>query len=418
MTVNQNDRPKVENLGLDRIRTDGGRGSVNDEVVAEYADLYRQDEILPPVTVFFDGATYWLADGFHRYWATRKIGRDVIAAEIRPGTQRDAILHSVGANAAHGLRRTNADKRKAVLTLLEDEQWSTWSDREIARRCGVGHELVGRQRAILDESTSMESGDRARTFVHPKTGKPTRMKTAKIGRSKRSPASRARKSHTVKGKLTRQASQPVPEEAAHHMVEMYGEEFMHRLVAELGQKGIGSTSSDAPQFRPNPDDAECSDLDVCTDRASAAMGEIDLAVQPRADGKEFQDVLSRAWSGRVWMLPPCIEPWIDRFCRKLIEHAEAGDVTEAVVLVRSRTEAPWFQTLLSAASAVCLVAGFIRFQNRNKTSVPPHGYAAVYLGKNPDRFFSEFKTVGCVCSCTFPEPDGSQSRAKDMEVTR
>jgi len=418
--VTQADAPTIEDLGLDSIRTDGGtqpRVAVNDEVVAEYADLYRNGEILPPVTVFFDGATYWLADGFHRYWAIRKIGRDVITAEIRPGTQRDAILHSVGANAAYGLRRTNADKRKAVLTLLEDEQWSTWSDREIARRCGVGHELVGRQRGILDESTSMESGERARTFVHPKTGKPTRMKTAKIGRSKRSQP-QPRKAAPVRPVRSKRPPEPEPEEAAHHMVEMYGEEFMHRLVAELGQKGIGSTSSDAPQFRPNPDDAECSDLDVSIDRASAAMGEIDLAVQPRADGKEFQDVLSRPWSGRVWMLPPCIEPWIDRFCRKLIEHAEASDVTEAVVLVRSRTEAPWFQTLLSAASAVCFAAGFIRFQNRNKTSVPPHGYAAVYLGKNPDRFFSEFKTVGCVCSCTFPEPDGSQSRAKDMEVTR
>jgi hypothetical protein len=27
------------------------------------------------------------------------------------------------ANAAHGQRRTNADKRKAVITLLEDAEW-------------------------------------------------------------------------------------------------------------------------------------------------------------------------------------------------------------------------------------------------------------------------------------------------------
>ncbi|MGH1591797.1 hypothetical protein ACRBEV_29670 [Methylobacterium phyllosphaerae] len=66
---------------------------------------------------------------------------------MRQGGLRDAILHSAGANAAHGLRRTNADKRRAVLMLLQDEEWSGWADREIARRCAVHHELVGRVRA-------------------------------------------------------------------------------------------------------------------------------------------------------------------------------------------------------------------------------------------------------------------------------
>ena len=34
---------------------------------------------------------------------------------------------------------TNADKRRAVETLLNDAEWATWSDREIARQCGVHH---------------------------------------------------------------------------------------------------------------------------------------------------------------------------------------------------------------------------------------------------------------------------------------
>lgn len=66
---------------------------------------------------------------------------------MRQGGLRDAILHSAGANAAHGLRRTNADKRRAVLMFLEDEEWGTWADREIARQCSVGHPLVARLRA-------------------------------------------------------------------------------------------------------------------------------------------------------------------------------------------------------------------------------------------------------------------------------
>jgi hypothetical protein len=44
------------------------------------------------------------------------------------------------------LRRTNADKRKAVKTLLEDEEWSKWSDREIARQCEVSHPFVSKMK--------------------------------------------------------------------------------------------------------------------------------------------------------------------------------------------------------------------------------------------------------------------------------
>ena len=50
---------------------------------------------------------------------------------------------------AHGLSRTNADKRHAVMLLLNDEEWVTWSDSEIARKCAVYHSFVGRMRASL-----------------------------------------------------------------------------------------------------------------------------------------------------------------------------------------------------------------------------------------------------------------------------
>jgi hypothetical protein len=69
-------------------------------------------------------------------------GLQTISADVRPGGRREAILHSVGANAKHGWRRSNDDKRKAVLTLLRDPEWAEWSDREIARRCGVDGKMV------------------------------------------------------------------------------------------------------------------------------------------------------------------------------------------------------------------------------------------------------------------------------------
>lgn len=125
------------------IRTDGGtqsRAEINDSVVEEYSQAL---DALPPVVVFFDGKDYWLADGFHRLAAYEKAGRtNVIPADVRQGTQRDAILYSVGANATHGLRRSNADKRKAVMTLLADQEWSGWPQGQIAQHCGVSRKLV------------------------------------------------------------------------------------------------------------------------------------------------------------------------------------------------------------------------------------------------------------------------------------
>lgn len=85
-------------LPLAAIRTDGGtqpRAEISDEIVDEYTEAL---EDLPPVTVFYDGTTYWLADGFHRFRAHEKAGRPKIAADVKQGTLRDAVLFSVGAN--------------------------------------------------------------------------------------------------------------------------------------------------------------------------------------------------------------------------------------------------------------------------------------------------------------------------------
>src|SRR5262249_2804023 len=64
-------------------------------------------------------------------------------------TRRDAVLHAAAANAIHGLRPSSADRRRSVQALLEDEEWRNWSDREIARRCGVDHKTGAHVRQRL-----------------------------------------------------------------------------------------------------------------------------------------------------------------------------------------------------------------------------------------------------------------------------
>lgn len=140
-----------DGLALDDIQVDGGtqsRATLNDQVVSDYAEAISAGATFPPIVVFYDGKKHWLADGFHRFHAYQKAGRTHARADVRQGTRRDAVLHSVGANATHGLRRTSDDKRRAVLTLIEDPEWSKWSDREIARRCMVSDKTVAKLRPV------------------------------------------------------------------------------------------------------------------------------------------------------------------------------------------------------------------------------------------------------------------------------
>lgn len=136
-------------LNIQAIRIDGGtqsREQINQDCVSEYAELVKDGVEFPPVQVFFDGNDYYLADGFHRYFAHLTAGKVSILATVNNGTLRDAILHSLGANANHGLRPSRADKRKAINTLLDDFEWSALADREIARICNVSHTLVAEVR--------------------------------------------------------------------------------------------------------------------------------------------------------------------------------------------------------------------------------------------------------------------------------
>ena len=170
-------------LPVASIRTDGGtqaRLRINDETVTEYAEALVGGAIFPPVMVYYDGGHYWLAGGFHPLAAYKQSEyAKSIMADIRQGTRRDAVLCAVGSNASHGLRRTNEDKRNAVLTLLRDEEWGKWSDREIARAAQVSHPTVARIRA---ETSSLEklpvSGERTYTTKH---GTVATMQTANIG---------------------------------------------------------------------------------------------------------------------------------------------------------------------------------------------------------------------------------------------
>lgn len=145
-------------IAIKRIRRDAGlqpRAELVSETVTEYAESMKAGKPFPPPTVYYDGVSYWLADGFHRVAAALQAGIKSIHVEVKMGEKRDAKLFAAGANAEHGLKRSNADKRRAVLSLLSDEEWWAKSDDWVAAKCHVSSVYVGTIRRVI----SRENGN-------------------------------------------------------------------------------------------------------------------------------------------------------------------------------------------------------------------------------------------------------------------
>jgi len=139
----------VKTLSLDALNISGGTQSrlkIDESHVEDIFEKMKDDVEYSPVTAFFDGKEYWLADGFHRYHATRKIGKASIKCKVTNGLLRDAILYSKIANNLHGLPPTLQDKLNNAKELIEDFEWSEWSNREIGRICDVSHVTVAKLR--------------------------------------------------------------------------------------------------------------------------------------------------------------------------------------------------------------------------------------------------------------------------------
>ena len=135
---------KIEDLNTRDLQT---RAALNEDTVSDYAEAMERGDKFPAVTVFTDGAEYYLADGFHRVEALRRIGKKAVMAELQDGDYKAALLYALKANSTHGLRRTNADKRHALEM--------AWNAREhlfggepsqnlLADTCGISRQTVVR----------------------------------------------------------------------------------------------------------------------------------------------------------------------------------------------------------------------------------------------------------------------------------
>jgi hypothetical protein len=168
----------VKELKIADIRIDGGtqiRKELNLDKVSEYAQLMDDGIEFPLITVFFDGSSTWLGEGFHRLSSERKRGSTTIKANVINGTVEDAVLFSLGSNK-HGLNMTAEDYRRSINIMIAHPKWGEWSNAQIAKHIGVSAMTVGR---VKKERNIKQPAKK--TYVD-KHGNESTMDTSKIGK--------------------------------------------------------------------------------------------------------------------------------------------------------------------------------------------------------------------------------------------
>jgi hypothetical protein len=168
----------MKELNIADIRIDGGtqiRKQLNQDKVDEYAQQMDDGVVFPPITVFFDGSSNWLASGFHRLFGEKKRGSATIKAIVKNGTTEDATLFALGDNK-HGLNMTAEDYRRSIEIMLKHPKWSEWSNIKIAEWIGTSAMTVGR----VKKERNIKPAETV-TYVD-KHGKEAKMKTANLGK--------------------------------------------------------------------------------------------------------------------------------------------------------------------------------------------------------------------------------------------
>lgn len=166
-----------ELIPITNIRLDGGtqpRAALDFDAIEDYAEAMEAGAEFPPVTVFYDGTDYWLADGFHRVKAAYAAGHDTIVCEVHQGTLNEAQWYSFSANRTNGLRRANDDKQRAVRAALQHPNGAQLSNRQIADHVGVAESTVRNWREKLTAQIAQSpqrKGRDGRTINVTKIGK-------------------------------------------------------------------------------------------------------------------------------------------------------------------------------------------------------------------------------------------------------
>lgn len=143
----------IETIIIDKRYQSRVKG-LDDAHVTDLMEAYERpdSEIDPPRVWIIPAVGTVLTRGFHRVEALSRLGRKRIECEVRNGSVADALTDAAAGNAGHGLKRTNADKRRSVEMVVEAHP--DWSNRRVADESGVSHAFVNEIRDVETASTS------------------------------------------------------------------------------------------------------------------------------------------------------------------------------------------------------------------------------------------------------------------------
>lgn len=129
------------------------RASIDTGTVNDYAERMAAGDQFPAVELYGTKGKSWIGDGWHRVMAAKQLGELRINATLHEGGRAEALKAALGANAVHGQRRSNADKRRCVEIALRE--FPKLGDNAIATLCGVSNHMVADHRpAQLGDSPS------------------------------------------------------------------------------------------------------------------------------------------------------------------------------------------------------------------------------------------------------------------------
>lgn len=157
----------------DRYRV---RAEQDQATIEAYAQAMRNGAEFPPIYVYFTGSDDYVVDGWHRYEAAKLASLAAMPAVRIVGGLEALYRVQAEANAQHGRRRTNADKRRVISLLLADEDHVTQSDRGLAQLASVDHKTVSSVRREMEKRGDIEpqatrrSRDHRDMPVHPRHG--------------------------------------------------------------------------------------------------------------------------------------------------------------------------------------------------------------------------------------------------------
>jgi hypothetical protein len=324
------------------------------------------------------------------------VGRESLPAEVYEGTLREAILYATGCNL-HGKPLTNADKRKRVTTLLQDREWSHWSDNSIAKHCGVAQSFVSKLRAdlsLISEISEDEQPATTRTY-RDKYGQVRTMDTSEIGQHTGHEANGV--SVSTDGADSAPSAEPVlvlePEDREDDASPV--DVHRNRWGSITTPPTYPQTSGDYEWYTPSELIALVTEVLGAIDVDPASCARAQETVQALTFYTVEADGLLQSWYGRVFCNPPYQMPDVARFCGKLIEELDAGHTTEAVLLVNSVTETAWFQRIAPRADALCFPNERIPFLHATKDGMRPcQGQTLLYFGPHVARFCEVFGAIG------------------------